>query len=126
MRAPSRAMSGKSCASTCAATTRSTSRCSRAGRKMTIPARWIAFLAIASSSACVTAVPELFPPGEGEPVVPVWVVAHAWHTGVAVRRADVPAEMLPELEDFRDYDAVELGWGERDFYMDAGESAWLA
>jgi uncharacterized protein (TIGR02117 family) len=43
-----------------------------------------------------------------------------------VRRTDVPQGLLPELLDFDTYDFVEIGWGERDFYMDAGDSTLLA
>jgi len=87
-----------------------------------VAAGWIA----GSTAGCVSADPALFPPKDGAPTRSVWIVNHRWHTGLVVRRADVPAGLLPELADFADYDFVEIGWGERDFYMDAGDSTLLA
>lgn len=79
-----------------------------------------------SLAGCVSKGPALFPPAEGAPTRSVWIVNHRWHTGLVVRRADVPEGLLPELADFAAYEFVEIGWGERDFYMDAGDSTLLA
>jgi uncharacterized protein (TIGR02117 family) len=52
----------------------------------------------------------------------IYVVRHGWHTGVAVRAAEVPFEAWPFLKDFPGASYLELGWGDRDFYpaKDAG------
>ncbi|MBI2162013.1 MAG: DUF2459 domain-containing protein [Candidatus Rokubacteria bacterium] len=42
------------------------------------------------AAGCVGPVQGLYPPGEGESVRSVWVVNHGWHTGIVVRRQDVP------------------------------------
>ena len=69
------------------------------------------------ASGCAGPVHGLYPPREGESVTPVWVVSHGWHTGIVVRREDVPDGLWPQHRDFADSELVEIGWGERDFYM---------
>ncbi|HSC94383.1 MAG TPA: DUF2459 domain-containing protein [Burkholderiales bacterium] len=46
----------------------------------------------------------------------VFLVAHEKHSGIAVRRADIPAGMWPETRDFPQADYLEVGWGDRDYY----------
>lgn len=69
------------------------------------------------ASGCVGPVLGLYPPRPGEAVRSVWVVNHGWHTGIVVRRQDVPGGLWPQLRDFADSELVEVGWGDRDFYM---------
>ena len=49
----------------------------------------------------------------------MYLVSHGWHTGIVVRRADLPAEVWPESEDFPAAEYLEVGWGDRDFYQSA-------
>ncbi|MBE0541843.1 MAG: DUF2459 domain-containing protein [Verrucomicrobia bacterium] len=65
---------------------------------------------------CVGPVKDLFPPAAGEPRKTVQVIRHGWHTGVAVRRADVPPGALPVTRDFPKADYVEFGWGDDAYY----------
>ena len=46
----------------------------------------------------------------------VWVVSHGWHVGLAVRRADVRADVWPEASGLGDFEHVEVGWGDGAFY----------
>jgi uncharacterized protein (TIGR02117 family) len=57
------------------------------------------------------------PPQDGKPVVAVYVVAHEKHTGIAIRRADIPAGLWPESRDFPQADYLEVGWGDREYYQ---------
>ena len=59
----------------------------------------------------------LYPPWPGEIVKSVYVMSHGWHTGIAVRRQDIPEGLWPEQYDFADAEYVEVGWGDREFYM---------
>ncbi len=68
----------------------------------------------------------LYPPAPGEPVKPVYVINHGWHTGIAVRRADIPQGVWPEHGDFADFEHVEAGWGDRAFYVAPEGTLWLA
>jgi uncharacterized protein (TIGR02117 family) len=79
----------------------------------------------ALASGCAGPIRGLYPPGSDEPGRPVWVVRHQWHTGLAMRRADVPASLWPERDDFPDALYLEVGWGDRDFYRAPRGTLWL-
>ncbi len=78
------------------------------------------------SSGCAGSVAGLYPPGEGEAVKSIYVVSHGWHTGVVVRRQDIPDGVWPEHHDFADSEYVEVGWGDRDFYRAPEATSGLA
>ena len=77
------------------------------------------------TSACYGPIASLYPP-RGDEIGPrIWIVRHEWHTGLVVRRADVPADVWPERDDFPGAGYLEVGWGERDFYQVHGGTLWL-
>ena len=55
----------------------------------------------------------------------IFLVPQGGHTGIAVRRADIPDPLWPEKRDFPHADYLEVGWGERDFYMAETPGPWL-
>lgn len=55
----------------------------------------------------------------------VHVVFHGWHSGIAVRAADVPPQAWPARRDFPQAEFLEVGWGDRAYYMAADPSVWL-
>ena len=57
--------------------------------------------------------------------VSVFVVPQGGHTGLAVRRADIPQTLLPEKRDFPRAVYLEFGWGDRDFYMAESPGPWV-
>jgi len=75
------------------------------------------FLIITVCSGCAAPVKELSLPAAGEPSASVYLVNHGWHTGLMVRRADIPHGLWPESADFPAADYLEIGWGDRDFYQ---------
>ena len=66
--------------------------------------------------ACSAPQPNPVDPKNDEPRVAVYLVAHEKHSGIAVRRADIPAGLWPEIRDFPQADYLEVGWGDRDYY----------
>jgi uncharacterized protein (TIGR02117 family) len=56
----------------------------------------------------------------------IFVVTHHWHTGIAIRTADVPEGRWPAAEVFARAEFVEVGWGDRDFWMAPRETVGLA
>jgi uncharacterized protein (TIGR02117 family) len=56
----------------------------------------------------------------------IYVVSHGWHTGLVIRRSDVPAGLWPESAHFPNAEYLEIGWGDRDYYMTPGFNVWLA
>ena len=73
--------------------------------------------------ACATAPAGPAPRPDG-PVVPFWLVTQDAHTGIAVRRADIPPGLWPESRDFPLADYLEVGWGERNYYMGRDQGFW--
>lgn len=61
-----------------------------------------------------------------DPSWPVWLAAPGWHTGLVVRRSDIPPELFPERADFPNAEFLEFGWGEREYYQTRESSVWLA
>ncbi|MDZ7660964.1 DUF2459 domain-containing protein [Thiohalophilus sp.] len=89
-----------------------------------VPAWWRRALAwlwpLASTlwmAACAAPPGGLFPPAEDEPVVPIWLVSHGWHAGIVIERAAIPSGLLPEQADFPEARYLEIGWGDRAYYM---------
>jgi uncharacterized protein (TIGR02117 family) len=77
-------------------------------------------------SGCFGSVEGLYPPGTGEELKSVYVVDHnGWHTGIAVKRQDIPDNLWPEHQDFADFEYVEVGWGDRAYYQASEPTLWI-
>lgn len=61
----------------------------------------------------------------GEPGTSIYVVSHGWHTGIVMRRADIPAGVWPESGDFPEAKYLEVGWGDWDFYQTPEPGIWI-
>ena len=59
----------------------------------------------------------LFPPTPSQPVKTIYLVSHGWHAGIVIKRADIPAGVWPEQMDFPAVEYLEVGWGDKDYYM---------
>jgi uncharacterized protein (TIGR02117 family) len=75
-------------------------------------------------SGCAAAPVAVFP--EAPAAASIFLVPQGGHTGIAVRRADIAAALLPEKRDFPSADYLEIGWGDRDFYMAPSAGPWLS
>lgn len=86
-----------------------------------------ALLLVAALVATVTACARQPPPAAdiGGPPQPLLVVRHAWHTGVIVPAAALPAQSPFRLA-FPAADWLELGWGDRLYYPHPDPPWWLA
>lgn len=65
------------------------------------------------------------PPGEGSPAIAIYLVSHGWHTGIVVKRADIPEGLWLERRDFPQAEYLEVGWGDREFYRSADPGLWV-
>jgi uncharacterized protein (TIGR02117 family) len=74
------------------------------------------FLAGIALGACTSPAPNPRLTQDGGSRVAIYLVAHDKHSGIAVRRADIPAGLWPEIRDFPQADYLEVGWGDRDYY----------
>ncbi len=55
--------------------------------------------------------------GETDALKSIYLVSHGWHVGIVMRRADVPEGVWPQHNDFPDAEYLEVGWGDKDYYM---------
>lgn len=46
----------------------------------------------------------------------IFVTSNGWHSGIALRRVDVPLAIIPEAADFPDAAYLEFGWGDAVYY----------
>ena len=56
----------------------------------------------------------------------VYLVRHGWHAGIAVRRADLPNDAWPVLDNFPNARYLEVGWGEARYYPGTIRGVWGA
>ncbi len=81
-------------------------------------------LILLALGACAAPLPSPAQPQGGGPGATVYLVAHDKHSGIAVRRADIPAGLWPESRDFPRAEYLEVGWGDRDYYMGRDQGFW--
>lgn len=67
--------------------------------------------------ACSSTSNNLFPPGPNEPSRTIYLVSHGWHAGIVINRADIQAGIWPQHNDFPGAEYLEVGWGDKDYYM---------
>jgi uncharacterized protein (TIGR02117 family) len=58
--------------------------------------------------------------------MPVYVVTHGWHTGLAMRAADIDFARWRPLPHPARAKYIEIGWGDRDYYPAPGFNLWYA
>ncbi len=77
------------------------------------------FIVLMSVMLCACASPPkgLFPPDPSEPSKTIYLVRQSWHAGIVVKRADIPAGIWSQHNDFPYAEYLEIGWGDRDYYM---------
>jgi len=47
----------------------------------------------------------------------VHVVHYSWHSGIIIKKSDIPAYLIPEKADFPRAEFIEIGWGNKAFYQ---------
>lgn len=85
---------------------------------------WCLLITLLMYGGCASSVADR--PQVDEAAAVIYVMGHGWHTGIVVRRADIPRGIWPEHHDFPDATYVEVGWGDEDFYRAAEPSFALA
>ena len=56
----------------------------------------------------------------------IYLVKYRWHTGIVLNKASIDTVRLPESNDFKNYKFLDIGWGDRDFYIHNGFDLGLA
>lgn len=74
-------------------------------------------LAFLLAAGCAGPIKSLYPPAPGETPRSIYVINHgALHTGLAVKRSDIPAGLWPANRDYAKSKYLEVGWGDDDGY----------
>lgn len=47
----------------------------------------------------------------------IYLVSHKGHSGIVVKQSDIPKKLWFEKKDFPNYELIEVGWGDREYYM---------
>jgi hypothetical protein len=69
------------------------------------------------AAGCAGPIKSLYPPPAGETPRSVYVINHgALHTGLAVKRSDIPRGIWPAQTDYASSKYLEVGWGDDDGY----------
>src|SRR6266446_4677651 len=67
--------------------------------------------------ACAGPTKSLYPPRADETARAVYVINHgALHTGLAVKRSEIPRGIWPANRDYSGFKYLEVGWGDDDGY----------
>ena len=67
--------------------------------------------------SCAGSTKSLYPPRAGEAHRTVYVINHGTlHTGLAVKRSDIPRGVWPAHRDYSGFKYLEVGWGDDDGY----------
>lgn len=74
-------------------------------------------LAFLLAAGCAGPIKSLYPPAAGETPRSIYVINHgALHTGLAVKRSDIPSGLWPANRDYAKSKYLEVGWGDDDGY----------
>src|ERR1700682_1854321 len=88
-------------------------------RKLAASTQHVGFIAVTLlfATACAGPTKSLYPPPAGETPRSVYVINHgALHTGLAVKRSDIPRGVWPANWDYAGSKYLEVGWGDDDGY----------
>lgn len=56
----------------------------------------------------------------------IYLIKQNWHTGIILKKEDVKINILPVIKDFSKADFLDIGWGDREFYLHPGFDFELA
>jgi uncharacterized protein (TIGR02117 family) len=56
----------------------------------------------------------------------VYIAQEEWHTGIILKVDQLPEKIFPEVSNYAGYNYVDIGWGDRDYYMSNRNTVSLA
>ena len=56
----------------------------------------------------------------------IYLIKQYWHTAIAIQTEDIDTELFPEVELFKDFKIIDIGWGDEEFYQHPGFDSGLA
>ncbi|HEX9756972.1 MAG TPA: DUF2459 domain-containing protein [Nitrospiria bacterium] len=77
-------------------------------------------------TGCAGPIEELYPPQPDEPFHSIYLLNHNdWHTGIVIQIKEIPTGVFPEKAQFSDFQYLEVGWGDRDYYPMSDPGFWV-
>ncbi|MCC5904599.1 MAG: DUF2459 domain-containing protein [Balneolaceae bacterium] len=73
---------------------------------------------------CLGPVKDLYPEDPEKRPVPVYLVGHGWHVGIAIEKIYIE-HLLPEHPDIPQSTFLKFGWGDGRYYTDSEAGFWL-
>ncbi|MCI0401027.1 MAG: TIGR02117 family protein [Gammaproteobacteria bacterium] len=78
---------------------------------------FLIFIILLPCAACSVTTDRPSPSPEAEPSKYVYVIDYGLHSGIIIKKSDVPYTLLPEKDDFPKARYLEFGWGDKVFYQ---------
>ena len=85
--------------------------------------KWLILTALFFTT-CAGPVHQLYPSDESKRPIPVYIISHGWHVGLAVESVHIKP-LLPPNKDIPDSRYLKFGWGDRSYYPDTDAGIWL-
>ena len=73
---------------------------------------------------CLSPVKDLYPENIEERTVPIFIVSHGWHAGIAIE-SEYIHHLLPNHSRIPDTKFLKFGWGDYRYYSDSDAGFWL-
>ncbi|WP_340105566.1 DUF2459 domain-containing protein [Rhodohalobacter sp. 8-1] len=75
-------------------------------------------------SGCAGPVPSLYPDDENKRPIPVYIISHGWHVGIAIESEYIKPQ-LPNHDRLPNTSHLMFGWGDKRYYTDSEAGFWL-
>ncbi|MFO7799451.1 DUF2459 domain-containing protein [Rhodohalobacter sp.] len=75
-------------------------------------------------AGCLNPVQNLYPEDPELRSVPVYIVSHGWHAGIAIE-SEYVLDQIPEHSELPDTKFLKFGWGDARYYSDPDASFWV-
>lgn len=69
-------------------------------------------------TGCLGPVTDLYPDDPDERPIPVYIISHGWHAGIAIEASAIEA-YLPDHEEMPQAQYLKFGWGDGRYYTDS-------
>ena len=86
---------------------------------------WIFLVTLLAFDCSAPIAERTFPRGD-ENAKTLFFVNYGWHSALVIKKADIPAAVVPEITDFPEAEYLEFGWGDRDYYQAADPGFFMA
>jgi uncharacterized protein (TIGR02117 family) len=63
---------------------------------------------------------------ENDSLHTIYLIKQRWHTAVVIERKLIDFEIFPEIKFFQNFELIDIGWGDEEFYQHPGFDSGLA